>query len=69
MKSPIFLLITIVIAIAAVILDVYLIVDAVKYIINDTKTTLQLTLEILKILIVVPLCTGVLIYIVYWIIK
>ena len=69
MKSPIFLLLSIVIAIAAVILDVYLIVDVVKSIINDTKTTLQLTFEILIILVVVPLCSKVLILLVFWILN
>lgn len=70
MKSPIFLLLlSIVIAIAAVILDVYLIVNVVKSIINDTKTTLQLTFEILIILVVVPLCSKVLILLVFWILN
>ena len=69
MKIPIFLLLSIVIAIAAVILDVYLIVDVVKSIINDTKTTLQLTFEILIILVVVPLCSKVLILLVFWILN
>lgn len=69
MKSPIFLLLAIIIAIAAVILDVYLIVDVVKSIINDTKTTLQLTFEILIILVVVPLCSQILILLVFWILN
>ena len=69
MKQFIFLLLTAVIVIVAVIFDIYLIIDVVKSIINDTKTTWQLTLEIFAIVIVVPLCSRVLIYIVYWIIK
>lgn len=69
MKSPIFLLLAIIITIAAVILDVYLIVDVVKSIINDTKTTLQLTFEILIILVVVPLCSQILILLVFWILN
>lgn len=69
MKQLTFIVLTVVIVIAAVILDVYLIVDAVKSIINNTKTTLQLTFEILTILIVVPLCSKLLILLVFWIMK
>lgn len=69
MKSPIFLLLSIVISIAAVILDIYLIIDVVRSIINDTKTTLQLTFEILIILVVVPLCSKVLILLIFWILN
>lgn len=69
MKQFIFLLLTAVIAITAVIFDIYLIIDVVKSIINDTKTTLQLTLEILVILVVVPLCSKVLILLVFWILN
>lgn len=69
MKQFVFLLLSLVIAVAAVILDIYLIIDVVKSIINDTKTTLQLTLEICTILIIVPLCTRVLVYILFWILK
>lgn len=69
MRNPIFLLVTAVIVIAAVILDIYLIVDVIKSIINDTKTTLQLTFEILIILVVVPLCSKVLILLVFWILN
>ena len=38
MKQFIFLLLTAVIVITAVIFDIYLIIDVVKSIINDTKT-------------------------------
>ena len=69
MKQLIFMLLTAIIAIVAVIFDIYLIIDVVKSIINDTKTTLQLTFEIVSILIVVPLGARVLIYILYWILK
>lgn len=69
MKQFIFLLLTAVIVITAVILDIYLIIDVVKSIINDTKTIWQLTLEILTILIVVPLCSKVLILLVFWIVN
>lgn len=62
-------ILSVIIAILAVILDIYLIIDVVKSIINDTKTTLQLTFEIFSILILVPLCSKTLIYIVHWIIK
>ena len=64
-----FLLIYAVIVISAVIFDIYLIIDVVKSIINDTKTTFQLTLEIFSILIVVPLCARILIYVIYWILR
>jgi hypothetical protein len=63
------MVITAIIAIVAVIFDIYLIIDVVKSIINDTKTTLHLTFEILSILIVVPLCTRILIYVIYWILR
>ena len=69
MKQLTFMIITAIIAIVAVIFDIYLIIDVVKSIINDTKTTLQLTFEIFSILILVPLCSKILIYIVHWIIK
>lgn len=69
MKQLVFMLLTAIIAIVAVIFDIYLIIDVVKSIINDTKTTLQLTFEIFSILIVVPLGARVLIYILYWILK
>lgn len=69
MKQFIFLLLTAIIVIVAIIFDIYLIIDVIKSIINDTNTTLQLTLEIFTILIVVPLCSRVLIYIVFWILK
>nr|DAE86579.1 MAG TPA: hypothetical protein [Caudoviricetes sp.] len=69
MKQFIFLLLTTIIVIIAVIFDIYLIIDVVKSIINDTKTTLQLTFEIFSILIVVPLCTRILIYVIYWILR
>lgn len=69
MKQFIFLLLTAVIVIIAVILDIYLIIDVVKSIINDANTTLQLTFEIFSILIVVPLCTRILIYVIYWILR
>lgn len=69
MKQLVFMLLTAIIAIVAVIFDIYLIIDVVKSIINDTKTTLQLTFEIFSILIVVPLGSRVLIYILYWILK
>lgn len=69
MKQFIFLLLTAIVVITAVILDIYLIIDVVKSIINDTKTTLQLTLQILTILIAVPLCSKVLILLVFWILK
>nr|DAF03243.1 MAG TPA: hypothetical protein [Caudoviricetes sp.] len=69
MKQLIFMVITAIIAIVAVIFDIYLIIDVVKSIINDTKTTLHLTFEILSILIVVPLCTRILIYVIYWILR
>lgn len=69
MKQLVFMLLTAIIAIVAVILDIYLIIDVVKSIINDTKTTLQLTFEILSILIVVPLCARILIYVIYWILR
>lgn len=66
MKLLTFIILTAIIAIAAVIFDIYLIIDVVKSIINDTNTTLQLTFEIFSILIVVPLCARVLIYILFW---
>ena len=69
MKQLIFIVLTLVIVITAVILDIYLIIDVVKSIINDTKTIWQLTLEIFTILIVVPLCTRILIYVIYWILR
>ena len=69
MKQLTFIILTAVIVITAVILDIYLIIGVVKSIINDTKTTLQLTLEILVILVVVPLCSKVLILFVFWILK
>lgn len=69
MKQLIFILFTLVIVITAVILDIYLIIDVVKSIINDTKTIWQLTFEIFTILIVVPLCSKGLIYILFWILK
>lgn len=69
MKQLTFMVLTLVIVITAVILDIYLIIDVVKSIINDTKTTLQLTFEIFTILIVVPLCTIILIYVIYWILR
>lgn len=69
MKQLIFILLTLVIVITAVILDIYLIIDVVKSIINDTKTIWQLTFEIFTILIVVPLCSKGLIYILFWILK
>lgn len=69
MKQFIFLLLTALIVIIAVIFDIYLIIDVVKSIINDTKTTGQLTLEIFAIVIAVPLCSRVLIYIVYGFLK
>lgn len=69
MKQLTFIVLTLVIVITAVILDIYLIIDVVKSIINDTKTILQLTLEIFIILIVVPLCTRILIYVIYWILR
>ena len=65
MKQLIFILLTLVIVITAVILDIYLIIDVVKSIINDTKTIWQLTFEIFTILIVVPLCSKGLIYILF----
>ena len=68
MKQFIFLLLTALIVIIAVIFDIYLIID-VESIINDTKTTWQLTLEIFAIVIGVPLCSRVLIYIVYGVLK
>ena len=69
MKQLTFIVLTLVIVITAVILDIYLIIDVVKSIINDTKTIWQLTLEIFSILIVVPLCTRILIYVIYWILR
>nr|DAK47312.1 MAG TPA: hypothetical protein [Caudoviricetes sp.] len=69
MKQLTFIVLTLVIVITAVILDIYLIIDVVKSIINDTKTTLQLTFEIFSILIVVPLCARILIYVIYWILR
>lgn len=69
MKQFIFLLLTAIVVITAVIFDIYLIIDVVKSIINDTKTIWQLTLEILTILIVVPLCSKVLILLVFWIVN
>ena len=69
MKQFIFLLLTAIVVITAVILDIYLIIDVVKSIINDTKTIWQLTLEIFTILIVVPLCSKVLILLVFWIVN
>lgn len=69
MKQFIFLLLTALIVIISVIFDIYLIIDVVKSIINDTKATWQLTLEIFAIVICVPLCSRVLIYIVYLILK
>lgn len=69
MKQLTFIVLTLVIVITAVILDIYLIIDVVKSIINDTKTIWQLTLEIFTILIVVPLCTRILIYVIYWILR
>ena len=69
MKQFLFLILTALIVIIAVIFDIYLIIDVVKSIINDTKTTWQLTLEIFAIVIGVPLCSRVLIYIVYLILK
>lgn len=69
MKQLTFIVLTLVIVITAVILDIYLIINVVKSIINDTKTTLQLTFEIFSILIVVPLCARILIYVIYWILR
>lgn len=69
MKQLTFIVLTLVIVITAVILDIYLIIGVVKSIINDTKTTWQLTLEIFTILIVVSLYTGILIYVIYWILR
>ena len=60
-------ILSVIIAILAVIFDIYLVVDVVKSIINDTKTTLQLTLEICTILIVVPLCSQLIILVIFWI--
>lgn len=62
-------ILSVIIAILAVILDIYLIIDVVKSIINDTKTTLQLTFEILVILIGVPLCSQLIILVIFWISK
>lgn len=69
MKQLTFIVLTLVILITAVILNIYLIINVVKSIINDTKTTLQLTFEIFPILIVVPLCAIILIYVIYWILR
>jgi hypothetical protein len=69
MKQLTFILLTIIMVIVAVIFDIYLIINVVKSIINDTKTTLHLTFEIFSILIVVPLCARILIYVIYWILK
>lgn len=69
MKQLTFIVLTLVIVITAVILDIYLIIDVVRSIINDTKTNLQLTFEILIILVVVPLCSEVLILLIFWILN
>ena len=69
MKQFIFLLLATIIVIIAIVFNIYLIIDVIKSIINDTKTTLQLTTEIFTILIVVPLCSKVLILLVFWIFK
>lgn len=69
MRKNIFILLTVVIVITAIIFDVYLIVDVLKSIINNTKTTLQLVFEILTILIGIPLCSKILIYIASWILE
>lgn len=69
MKQLTFIVLTFIIVIIAVILDIYLIIDVIKSIVNDTSTIWQLTLEIFTILIVVPLCSKGLIYILFWILK
>ena len=69
MKQLTFMILTAIVVITAVILDIYLIIDVVKSIINDTKTIWQLTLEIATILIVVPLFSKVLILLVFWIVN
>ena len=63
------IILSVIIAILAIIFDIYLVVDVIKSIIDDTKTTLQLTFEILVILIGVPLCYQLIILVIFWISK
>lgn len=68
MKNPLlFIIIYAIIVILAAIFEIYLCVDVITSIINGTKTTLQLTIDICAILIVIPLCTGLLYYVLMWI--
>lgn len=68
MKNPLlFIIIYAIIVILAAIFEIYLCVDVITSIINGTKTTLQLTIDICAILIGIPLCTGLLYYVLMWI--
>ena len=68
MKNPLlFIIIYAIIVILATVFEIYLCVDVITSIINGTKTTLQLTIDICTILIGIPLCTGLLYYVLMWI--